>query len=489
MQRFTSWLTAACISLLLVLPWKDASAQCGVISTEVPSSHAALHQSPFFSARSGGIDSVGVALHILDPGHSPVPQILEIAAALREANTYFTGSGLHFFLCDINEINGRSSYSTEDIEELNKTYYIDHRINLYLVNKLTTQSNQFLCGIARFPWKNQPWERYMVVAFDCISDQHTLAHELGHYYGLLHTHEVSHGAELVNGSNCAEAGDLLCDTPADPGLGFHNVAQCQYSGSSQDALGDLYAPDPSLIMSYTPGVCATNFSYQQNVVIQRYALEVNNDLLNSCSPLPDFALSSTVKAFTTNFVPTETIPLTITGEFEGDPVLDLTYWISSDPGERGQLISKREVQLSQFESPQLYNFDFVIPPGRNDGLYYLTIKLDGDRKYREADEWNNQITIELTLVNASLDDVVLFPNPVSDIVNVFRRSAGIPGDVKIAVHDLSGRMIRSYTFDGDFVQFYVQLDLGFLEPGLYRLDMTSANRNAGFEQAFLFLKQ
>lgn len=51
-----------------------------------------------------------------------------------------------------------------------------------------------------------------------------IAHELGHALGLYHTHESNLVAndgsetseEFVDGSNCCEGGDLVCDTPADP---------------------------------------------------------------------------------------------------------------------------------------------------------------------------------------------------------------------------------------------------------------------------------
>lgn len=79
----------------------------------------------------------------------------------------------------------------------------------------------------------------------------TLAHELGHCLGLYHTFETLFGNELVNGSNCTAAGDLVCDTPAEsPLFAFEENASCAYTTTRTDANGDTYAPDPHNIMNY-----------------------------------------------------------------------------------------------------------------------------------------------------------------------------------------------------------------------------------------------
>jgi hypothetical protein len=76
-----------------------------------------------------------------------------------------------------------------------------------------------------------------------------LSHEIGHCLGLLHTFEPFYGNELVNGSNCSTAGDLVCDTPADPNGSF-NSTTCVYTGTTRDANNQLYNPQVSNIMSY-----------------------------------------------------------------------------------------------------------------------------------------------------------------------------------------------------------------------------------------------
>lgn len=81
-------------------------------------------------------------------------------------------------------------------------------------------------------------------------------------FGLYHTHDKrGQGTEYVDGSNCANAGDLVCDTPADPQLSSGNVnEQCQYIGTDKDPKGDTYNPDPKNIMSYSRKACRTVFT-------------------------------------------------------------------------------------------------------------------------------------------------------------------------------------------------------------------------------------
>ena len=71
------------------------------------------------------------------------------------------------------------------------------------------------------------------MANGCANNGSTLPHEVGHFYGLPHTHDQ--GNELVNGSNCATAGDNFCDTPADPNLSGVVNSSCVYTGTATDA--------------------------------------------------------------------------------------------------------------------------------------------------------------------------------------------------------------------------------------------------------------
>jgi hypothetical protein len=73
----------------------------------------------------------------------------------------------------------------------------------------------------------------------------------------------------VDGSNCDVAGDLLCDTPADPRLSSSTVTdfpECLYIGGENGPCpGDgPFAPDTSNLMSYSRKRCRDNFTAQQD---------------------------------------------------------------------------------------------------------------------------------------------------------------------------------------------------------------------------------
>lgn len=102
---------------------------------------------------------------------------------------------------------------------------------------------------------------------------HIVSHEMGHCLGLFHTFHgtatvtsntcsftVAGCPELVNGANSSTCGDFVTDTPADPARIYDCQSTCSWTGctctgSSIDANGASYNPDPQLIMAYSKPNC------------------------------------------------------------------------------------------------------------------------------------------------------------------------------------------------------------------------------------------
>lgn len=123
----------------------------------------------------------------------------------------------------------------------------------------------------------------------------TIAHELGHFFGLPHTFSgwegtnISNGEtispsnqELVDGSNCNSVADGFCDTPPDY-LSYR--WPCPQDVDFTDPNGDTINPDESLIMSYALDNCQQSFSAsQKDYMINNSLLSQRKNLLNNNVP-------------------------------------------------------------------------------------------------------------------------------------------------------------------------------------------------------------
>jgi hypothetical protein len=87
----------------------------------------------------------------------------------------------------------------------------------------------------------------------------TLAHEMGHYLGLCHTHEqIARFAVSTDAlPECERTGDSMCDTPFDPG-----PTSCFQAEPCELSCRDASRPDPFNIMSYYLG-CRRGFTPEQ----------------------------------------------------------------------------------------------------------------------------------------------------------------------------------------------------------------------------------
>ena len=156
-----------------------------------------------------------------------------------------------------------------EARSLGQTNNQNGAINYYIVQTLWNTDDGMITGTANSIPSNN-----LVIRNDRVLTS-TSAHELGHCLNLLHTHETTRGVEAINGSNCATAGDLVCDTPADPHLiaGDNVNFACDYTG------GNGFNPATNNIISYSFGFCRDEFTNGQGYRM-RYALSVESVLQN-----------------------------------------------------------------------------------------------------------------------------------------------------------------------------------------------------------------
>lgn len=188
----------------------------------------------------------------------------QLTAAINTANNFYENANIKFSLFgDINFIDNSDYYDFDAADEgkLAVPNDVANVINVYFFNSISSQGSA-LCGYTRFP----PSEDRVFMANGCTTSGNTFAHELGHYFTLYHTHGKTNTGttdELVDGSNCATAGDNLCDTPADPNLSGKVNGSCQYTGGAKDDNGDFFNPMVANIMSYAPGSCRNMLTADQ----------------------------------------------------------------------------------------------------------------------------------------------------------------------------------------------------------------------------------
>ena len=242
---------------------------------------------------------------------------------LDSANVYFAPAGIQFYSCGqtrfINE-NFLYDFDRGLYQDSLQARTTDNAINVFFINKVLNNAS-FICGYANFPWSD---DTHVVVENRCAVNGSTFSHELGHYFGLLHTHETANGIEVVERTNCLFAGDELCDTPADPRLSGLVNAQCEYTSNHRDQNGVLYEPDPHNLMSYSRKECRNLFTEDQYARIRFYLEQERASQLSCELATPrktDLAQAAFLRIFPN---PSNTrLNLQLTHPFRGEIVVSL----------------------------------------------------------------------------------------------------------------------------------------------------------------------
>lgn len=231
----------------------------------------------------------------------------ELDLGIEELNIAFEPTNIVFDLCQINYIDNTNYFTgltkSRDAQsqeyQMAKPNLVSGSVNVFFLPNIVNRDDTPLCGWSSFPAYKESFDKdWTVMNNDCVYGNNTLAHELGHYFNLYHTHQGRdpylkvHGNELVDGSNCGpNVGDELCDTAAEPTInqigndGIHGCVNenCVYTCNDTDSLGVKYTANTENIMSYTYWTCAKFFSQEQALRIQE-SLAFDRSYLNKVCP-------------------------------------------------------------------------------------------------------------------------------------------------------------------------------------------------------------
>ncbi len=222
--------------------------------------------------------------------------VLDELALVNEA---YAEIDIVFTLCGPINYIFNNSYVTfiKTIDEIIcEIHDVDGAINVYIPPNIEKEDGEGICGYAY----NFDVKPRVFLDKGCATNGSTFTHELGHAFSLKHTHSTSEGEELANGSNCSVAGDLLCDTPADPRLSSDLVNDdCEYIGTDLDNQQNPYNPDTGNYMSYAPKECRDHFSQEQLIQMEDFYNDRGFflDCFDSPTPTNDFDLINAIQVY------------------------------------------------------------------------------------------------------------------------------------------------------------------------------------------------
>ena len=282
----------ACMLLALgTVSGKMSYGQCGVSSSDQYQWMERYQRNQRQAAVPGSARSmtaIPVAYHLVGrsngEGMPPAWQAWESVCVVNET---FAGTGLFFYVSHISTTasNGIFNDHTLQINQLAmRGLKRPDALNVFVVNNAAALGSGNVTGYF------DETDDWVVVARSTLRPgNHTVAHEIGHFFSLFHPHlgwdgqawsAALHGnpapatapdgttpTELQNGSNCATAADRLCDTPPDYNFGLAWQQSCTYSGPALDPAGMAVNPDETLVMSYFNDSCRAVFSPQQTALM------------------------------------------------------------------------------------------------------------------------------------------------------------------------------------------------------------------------------
>ncbi|MDB4285734.1 M43 family zinc metalloprotease [bacterium] len=155
-------------------------------------------------------------------------------------------------------------------------------MGLYIFNYdeelFKTEGGATSCGrIGGFSYILSETTNNVVLSKFDLEDHKIIAHEFGHFFGLLHTfEEYPFGKEKNTNENYLNKGDRICDTSPDPVALYEvyvNYSKCEMLGH-RDVDGIPYKPLINNFMSYYKPCYLQRFSFTPDqVTVLRFAAE------------------------------------------------------------------------------------------------------------------------------------------------------------------------------------------------------------------------
>lgn len=200
--------------------------------------------------------------------------------AVNNLNKSFVKTNLLFYvdridvICSEIKLEELSQNGYKVYDAFSKAYDLPNTISIFVFDFdeefCRVDGNSVSCGrTGGFSYVLSDKTSNIVLSKFDLSEIKVIAHEMGHFWGLYHTfEEFQFGKDNFDHSQCHLVGDLVCDTPPDPGPIYEiyvNYTACELM-NFVDIDGNKYKPLIQNFMSYYKPCYLQEYSFTDDQV-------------------------------------------------------------------------------------------------------------------------------------------------------------------------------------------------------------------------------
>lgn len=313
---------------------------------------------------------------------------------------------------------------------------------------------------------------------------HTWAHEMGHELALPHTFFGWEGitystakptplkvddwpVELINKSNCKEAGDEFCDTPPDYlSYRWNCTSNSQTNFELTDPEGVKFRVDGTYFMSYPQDACMSKFSQEQIATMRENTMTEKLEMMKTSLDIKE------IKDTAVFIYPLRNSSIKIEGEYVSwSKVANATnYYVEVS---RGKSFAAYILKANTVDT-------FLLLPKLTAGNQYVwrvrpynlttTCKIDNKVRYNIFFTEAASNTLDVN----DLANVEVFPNPsqAGNALNI-NINANQEGNLNLSVFDLNGKAILQQKILVSEGENELSLSMPHLSAGVYLLQINA----------------
>jgi len=481
-----------------------AQAPCGINHEDIESiterllKHKEAIKSGVINERSGTTTRIPIKFHILGTSNG-AQRIDEVAIfrQLSDINEGFLDQDIQFYIDNgFNYIDNSAAFDNPSSGAgllLLRQAKVSGRMNIFVPRTAMTGSDNSLGTTLGFFSGLNDW--IVVRQAEINANNSTLAHEIGHFFDLLHPHNgwdaqdynaaihtptpifspggvrTENMAQSGSCKNCENAGDFLCDTPPDYNFGF-GWQDCDYDAGTLDPCGDVIDVQETNYMGYFLRGCSNySFTQQQKGIMQqsittRYNQNTINQSLtpNTIEPVEGEVVVNFPEMGGTSFQ-SQTV------YFDWEPVTGATDYIF-EFARFSNFTASTRVMIENGQSDILIEEPFI-----SDTDYFWRIY-----PYNQSSTgygWSDTFSFTtgpLTSVNeiTEISSFEIFPNVLSsqgEILLDINSDQSL--DVNIELMDLGGRTVESIDREILSGENKINFHLPSLTSGIYFVKLVS----------------